>query len=156
MNIVEIGEGKRGRRGYSFDDLAVAPSRRTRDPEDVSLAWQIDAYQFAHPIVAAPMDSVVSPSTVKQFADAGGLAVLNFEGLWTRYEDPTARDLCRTDSSRVSPSAGTGTPRNGRNSCWRTVTTQNVGTVGGSRRRRCRHICYSRHDRQRRTCCGAR
>ncbi|MFT6563953.1 MAG: IMP dehydrogenase [Actinomycetes bacterium] len=90
MNIVEIGEGKRGRRGYSFDDLAVAPSRRTRDPEDVSLAWQIDAYQFAHPIVAAPMDSVVSPSTVKQFADAGGLAVLNFEGLWTRYEDPTA------------------------------------------------------------------
>ncbi len=79
-----------GAAAYSFDDVAVAPSRRTRDPEDVSLAWQIDAYQFAHPIVAAPMDSVVSPSTVKQFADAGGLAVLNLEGLWTRYADPSA------------------------------------------------------------------
>lgn len=89
MKVIEIGEGKRGRRGYSFDDIAVAPSRRTRDPQDVSLAWQIDAYRFEHPIVAAPMDSVVSPTTAKQFADAGGLAVLNLEGLWTRYEDPT-------------------------------------------------------------------
>lgn len=86
--MIEIGEGKRGRRGYSFDEVAIAPTRRTRDPRDVSLGWQIDAYPFEHPIVAAPMDSVVSPATVKQYASAGGLAVLNFEGLWTRYEDP--------------------------------------------------------------------
>lgn len=88
--MIEIGEGKRGRRGYSFDEVAIAPTRRTRDPRDVSVAWQIDAYPFEHPIVAAPMDSVVSPQTAKQYAAAGGLAVLNLEGLWTRHEDPTA------------------------------------------------------------------
>ena len=90
-NSIEIGEGKRGRRTYGFDDIAVAPSRRTRDPGDVSLNWQIDAYQFEHPIVAAPMDSVVSPAVAQQFAATGGLAVLNLEGLWTRYEDPSAQ-----------------------------------------------------------------
>ena len=89
MSMIEIGEGKRGRRGYSFDEVAIAPSRRTRDPRDVSVAWQIDAYPFEHPIVAAPMDSVVSPQSAKQFAAAGGLAVLNLEGLWTRYADPS-------------------------------------------------------------------
>lgn len=90
MTMIEIGEGKRARRGFSFDEVAVAPSRRTRDPHDVSVSWQIDAYRFAHPIVAAPMDSVVSPQTAGQLAQVGGLAVLNLEGLWTRYEDPTA------------------------------------------------------------------
>ena len=85
---VEIGQGKRGRRAYSFDDVAVAPSRRTRDPEDVSVAWQIDAYRFEHPVVAAPMDSVVSPTSAREFGVLGGLAVLNLEGLWTRHEDP--------------------------------------------------------------------
>lgn len=89
MNLIDIGQGKRGRRAYSFDDIAVAPSRRTRDPRDVSLDWQIDAYRFDHPIVAAPMDSVVSPDSAATFAKNGGLAVLNLEGLWTRYEDPT-------------------------------------------------------------------
>lgn len=90
MTMIEIGEGKRGRRGYSFDEVAIAPTRRTRDPRDVSVAWQIDAYPFEHPIVAAPMDSVVSPQTAKQYAAAGGLAVLNLEGLWTRHADPAA------------------------------------------------------------------
>lgn len=86
--VVEIGQGKRGRRAYSFDEVAVAPSRRTRDPRDISSDWQIDAYRFDHPIVAAPMDSVVSPLTAKTFGSLGGLAVLNFEGLWTRHADP--------------------------------------------------------------------
>ena len=90
MSMIEIGEGKRGRRGYSFDEVAIAPSRRTRDPRDVSVAGQIDAYPFEHPIVAAPMDSVVSPQTAKQYSDAGGLAVLNLEGLWTRHADPAS------------------------------------------------------------------
>lgn len=89
LNSVEIGEGKRGQRGYSFDEIAVAPSRRTRDPQDVSLDWQIDAYRFDHPIVAAPMDSVVSPETARTLSDLGGLAVLNLEGVWTRYADPS-------------------------------------------------------------------
>lgn len=86
----EIGQNKYGRRAYSFDDVAVVPSRRTRDPEDVSLKWQLDAYQFSIPVVAAPMDSVMSPSTASQVGQLGGLGVLDLEGLWTRYEDPTA------------------------------------------------------------------
>jgi len=87
-NEVEIGRGKRGRRAYSFDDVAVVPSRRTRDPRAVSIGWQIDAYHFDLPIVAAPMDSVMSPATAVQHGRLGGLGVLNLEGLWTRYEDP--------------------------------------------------------------------
>ena len=87
-NEIEIGRGKRGRRAYSFDDIAVVPSRRTRDPEEVSVGWQIDAYHFDIPVVAAPMDSVMSPATAVALGRHGGLGVLDLEGLWTRYEDP--------------------------------------------------------------------
>jgi len=86
---VEIGLGKTGRRAYTFDDIAVVPSRRTRDPQDVSVGWQIDAYHFDIPIMAAPMDSAMSPATVIELGRLGGLGVLDLEGLWTRYEDPT-------------------------------------------------------------------
>ncbi|SDS52228.1 IMP dehydrogenase [Nocardioides scoriae] len=89
MTEIEIGRAKRGRRAYAFDDIAIVPSRRTRDPEEVSTAWQIDAYRFELPIVAAPMDSVMSPETAIAFGRHGGLGVLNLEGLWTRYDDPT-------------------------------------------------------------------
>jgi IMP dehydrogenase len=85
---IDIGRGKRGRRAYSFDDIAVVPSRRTRDPEEVSVAWQIDAYHVPIPVIAAPMDSVVSPTTAIALGRHGGLPVLDLEGLWTRYEDP--------------------------------------------------------------------
>jgi len=85
---IEIGKGKRARRAYSFDDIAIVPSRRTRDPEEVSVAWQIDAYRFELPVLAAPMDSVMSPATAIAFGKYGGLGVLNLEGLWTRYDDP--------------------------------------------------------------------
>jgi IMP dehydrogenase len=89
MSEIEIGRAKRGRQAYAFDDIAIVPSRRTRDPEEVSVAWQIDAYRFELPILAAPMDSVMSPATAIAIGKAGGLGVLNLEGLWTRYEDPT-------------------------------------------------------------------
>ncbi|MCL9663676.1 GuaB3 family IMP dehydrogenase-related protein [Curtobacterium albidum] len=89
MTEVEIGAGKRGRRAYAFDDIAVVPSRRTRDPHDVSVQWSIDAFTFASPILSAPMDSVSSPATVIQMGELGILGVLDLEGLWTRYEDPT-------------------------------------------------------------------
>ena len=88
MTEIEIGKGKRGRRAYHFDDIAIVPSRRTRDPEEVNVAWQIDAYRFELPILAAPMDSVMSPATAIAFGRHGGLGVLNLEGLWTRYDDP--------------------------------------------------------------------
>ncbi len=87
---IEIGRGKRGRRAYAFDDIAVVPSRRTRDPELVSLKWQIDAFPFETPLIAAPMDSVMSPASAIALGKLGGLGVLDLEGLWTRYEDPTA------------------------------------------------------------------
>ncbi len=89
MTEIEIGRAKRARRAYSFDDVAIVPSRRTRDPEEVSVAWQIDAYRFELPVLAAPMDSVMSPETAISFGRAGGLGVLNLEGLWTRYDDPS-------------------------------------------------------------------
>jgi len=87
---IEIGRAKRARRAYSFDDVAIVPSRRTRDPEEVSVDWQIDAYRFELPVLAAPMDSVMSPATAIALGKYGGLGVLNLEGIWTRYEDPTA------------------------------------------------------------------
>ncbi|MDQ3611315.1 MAG: GuaB3 family IMP dehydrogenase-related protein [Actinomycetota bacterium] len=88
MAETEIGIGKSGRRAYGFDDIAIVPSRRTRDPEDVSIAWEIDAYRFELPLVASAMDGVVSPATAIEIGRLGGLGVLNLEGLWTRYDDP--------------------------------------------------------------------
>jgi IMP dehydrogenase len=86
---VEIGIYKSARQAYGFDDIAIVPSRRTRDPEDVDIAWQLDAYKFELPLLASAMDGVVSPATAIEIGKLGGLGVLNLEGLWTRYEDPT-------------------------------------------------------------------
>ncbi|PMB98034.1 GuaB3 family IMP dehydrogenase-related protein [Brevibacterium luteolum] len=85
---IEIGKGKRGLRAFSLDDIAIIPARRTRDPQDVSLDWQIDAYHFDIPFISAPMDSVASPATAIALGKLGGLGVLDLEGVWTRYEDP--------------------------------------------------------------------
>src|SRR5919199_4574594 len=85
---VEIGIGKSGRRAYGFDDVAIVPSRRTRDPDDVDISWEIDAFRFELPLLASAMDGVVSPATAAEIGRLGGLAVLNLEGLWTRYDDP--------------------------------------------------------------------
>jgi IMP dehydrogenase len=88
MAEVEIGMGKSGRRAYGFDDIAIVPSRRTRDPEDVDITWEIDAFKFRLPLMASAMDGVVSPATAIEIGRLGGVGVLNLEGLWTRYEDP--------------------------------------------------------------------
>jgi len=86
---VEIGIFKSGRKAYGFDDIAIVPTRRTRDPEDVDISWQIDAYKFELPLMASGMDGVVSPATAIALGQLGGVGCLNLEGLWTRYEDPT-------------------------------------------------------------------
>lgn len=88
MAEIEIGIYKSGRQAYGFDDIAIVPSRRTRDPEDIDISWEIDAFHFELPLMAAAMDGVVSPRTAMEIGRLGGVAALNLEGLWTRYEDP--------------------------------------------------------------------
>jgi IMP dehydrogenase len=84
---VEIGRGKKGRRAYGFDDIAIVPSRRTRDPDDVDITWTLGPYRFELPVLASAMDGVVSPQSAAEIGRLGGLAVLNLEGIWSRYED---------------------------------------------------------------------
>ena len=89
MADVEIGIGKTGRRAYSFDDISIVPSRRTRDRADVDIAWEIDAFRLELPLMASAMDAAVSPQTAVEIGRLGGIGVLNLEGLWSRYDDPT-------------------------------------------------------------------
>ena len=84
---IEIGRGKKARRAYGFDDIAIVPSRRTRDPDDVDISWKLGDYRFDLPLLASAMDGVVSPTTAGLIGKLGGLAVLNLEGIFTRYED---------------------------------------------------------------------
>lgn len=88
MTDAEIGMGRAGRRGYGLAEVAIVPSRRTRDPADVDISWQLDAYRFALPFMAAPRDGIVGPDSAVLIDAAGGLAVIDLEGLWTRYADP--------------------------------------------------------------------
>ena len=102
---VEIGRGKKARRAYGFDDIAIVPSRRTRDPDDVDITWTLGPYRFELPLLASAMDGVVSPETAGILGRLGGLAVLNLEGIWTRYEDADAQleriaHLDREDATR--------------------------------------------------------
>ena len=87
-DTVEIGLNRFARRGYDLDEVSIVPSRRTRDVDDVSTAWQIDAFRFDIPLITSPSDAVVSPATAVAVGEVGGLGVLNAEGLWTRYDDP--------------------------------------------------------------------
>ena len=88
---VEIGRGKTARRAYGFDDIAIVPSRRTRDPRDVNIGWEFcfrgETYSFPLPILASAMDGVVDPAFAVTLGKLGGLAVLNLEGIQTRFED---------------------------------------------------------------------
>ncbi|HEX2702870.1 MAG TPA: GuaB3 family IMP dehydrogenase-related protein [Solirubrobacteraceae bacterium] len=84
---VEIGRGKKARRAYGFDDIAIVPSRRTRDPDDIDITWKLGDYRFELPLLASAMDGVTSPATAGTIGRLGGLGVLNLEGIFTRYED---------------------------------------------------------------------
>lgn len=85
---IDIGIGKTARQAYGLDDIAIVPSRRTRDPDDVDITWQLDGFRFALPMMGSAMDGALSPATAATIGRLGGLGVLNLEGLWTRYEDP--------------------------------------------------------------------
>ena len=88
MVDVEIGRGRAARQGVDLRDIAIVPSRRTRDVDEVSTAWEIDAFRFEIPMVAHPSDATMSPRSVIELGRLGGLGVLNAEGLWARYDDP--------------------------------------------------------------------
>ena len=105
---IDIGIGKSGRQGYGFDDIAIVPSRRARDPDDVDISWQLDAFKFDLPMMGSAMDSAISPATAAQIGRLGGLAVLNLEGLWTRYEDPEPyfEEIAELPGTRRTPYAG--------------------------------------------------
>jgi len=85
---IEIGRGKTARRAYGLDEIAIVPSRRTRDPEDVDISWSLDNLNLDLPCLASALDAAVDPTTAGIIGSLGGLAVLNLEGLQTRYEDP--------------------------------------------------------------------
>jgi IMP dehydrogenase len=85
---ITIGGARRAHVGYELADVALVPTRRTRDVELVDVSWDLDAYRFELPVLGAPLDAATSPATAALLADLGGLGVLSLEGLWTRYEDP--------------------------------------------------------------------
>ena len=88
---VEIGRGKKGRRAYGFDEIAIVPSRRTRDAEDVDITWKLGPFTLQLPCLASAMDGVVDPAFAIAMGKLGGLAVLNLEGVQTRYDDAAAQ-----------------------------------------------------------------
>ncbi len=85
---IEIGKGKTGRRAYGLDEIAIVPSRRTRDPQDIDISWSLGNLQLDLPCLASALDAAVDPKTAGIIGSLGGLAVLNLEGIQTRYEDP--------------------------------------------------------------------
>src|SRR5260221_14027701 len=88
---IEIGRGKKGRRAYGFDDIAIVPSRRTRDPDDIDISWTLGPYRFDLPLVASAMDGVVSPDTAVLVNQLGGLRVLNPAGSWAPLGNAAGR-----------------------------------------------------------------
>src|SRR3954462_10150778 len=99
---VEIGRGKKGRRAYGFDDIAIVPSRRTRDPDDIDITWTLGPYRFELPLLASAMDGVVSPKTAGMIGQLGGLGVLHLEGIWSRYGNADRK----LDGIKAAPKAG--------------------------------------------------
>ncbi len=85
MAEIDLGLGKSARRGYSLDEVCMVPSRRTRDTDLVDLSWQIDAYRFDIPVMSTSTDSVMSPAQAIALGQAGGLGVIDLEGLWARH-----------------------------------------------------------------------
>jgi IMP dehydrogenase len=88
---VDIGRGKKARQAYGFDDIAIVPSRRTRDPQDVDIGWKLGPHLFELPLLGSAMDGVISPETAIKLGELGGIGVLNLEGIYTRYENAEAQ-----------------------------------------------------------------
>src|SRR4030042_5132482 len=83
-----IGVNKKARQSYGFDEIALSPGAVTINPEEVNTNWKIGKYEFAVPIIAAAMDGVVDPKFAIAMGKLGGIAILNLEGVQTKYENP--------------------------------------------------------------------
>lgn len=83
-----VGRGRKARRCYGFDEIALVPGRITVNPNDVDVRWKLRELEFEIPILAAAMDGVVDTQFAIEMGRLGGLAVLNLEGVQTRYENP--------------------------------------------------------------------
>jgi IMP dehydrogenase len=105
---VEIGRGRSAQRSYTFDDLDIIPSRRTRSSSAVSTAWQLDAYRFDLPLLTHPTDAIVSPATAVRVGELGGLGVLNAEGLWARHAEPEKALTEIAERAGTDPAAALG------------------------------------------------
>ena len=81
-------EPRRLRPAYGFDDVAIVPGVETLHPDDVNLSWELGGRRFSIPFIASAMDGVVDVAFAIALGKLGGLAVLNLEGLQTRYEHP--------------------------------------------------------------------
>ena len=83
-----IGRERRARKAYGFDEVALVPGQKALDPSDVDISWKIGDLTFSTPILASAMDGVVDTNFAIQMGKLGGLAVLNLEGVQTRYDEP--------------------------------------------------------------------
>ena len=83
-----VGRGRKARVAYGFDDIALVPGTVTVNPNEVDISWELCGHRFELPIIAAAMDGVVGPSLAVEMGRHGGLAVLNLEGIFSRYANP--------------------------------------------------------------------
>ena len=82
-----VPQFKEIRRSYGFDEVAIVPGQVTINPEQADMSMSIGDLKFDIPVMASAMDAIVSPSFAIHMGKKGGIAVLNLEGLWTRYQD---------------------------------------------------------------------
>src|SRR5260370_37033337 len=83
-----VGRGRKARVAYGFDDIALVPGTVTINPNEVDVSWELCGHRFELPIIAAAMDGVVGPTLAMEMGRLGGLAVLNLEGVFSRYANP--------------------------------------------------------------------
>ncbi|MCL2389329.1 MAG: GuaB3 family IMP dehydrogenase-related protein [Elusimicrobia bacterium] len=83
-----IGKDREVRRSYGFDEVAIVPGDITANPEEVGISTQIGSVELEIPFLASAMDGVVDVNFAIAMGKLGGLAVLNLDGIQTRYENP--------------------------------------------------------------------
>src|SRR5712691_4612099 len=103
-DTLELGRFKRARRAYGFDEVALVPGRITINPQEVDSAFELGSLRLAVPILAAAMDGVVDVRFAVEMGRLGGMAVLNLDGLQTRYADPTGvlREIGEAPRERIN------------------------------------------------------